>query len=86
MGTATADDTLLEGLNYQGGRDLAGAAQILLRAASSAVLNAASVNYPLSLGQIQTLVNNALASGDRDTMTDLNTVLDGYNNARCPFN
>ena len=66
-GDATADDTLLEGLNYKGGRDLAGAAQILLRAASAAVLNAASFNYPLSLAQIKTVVNNALASGDRDT-------------------
>ena len=84
-GDATADDTLLEALSYQGGDTLEGKAQILLRAAAAAVLNSASLSYPLTLGQIQTAVNNALASNDEDTMTDLAGILDGNNNARCPF-
>jgi hypothetical protein len=85
-GDATADDTLLEALSYKGGDDPAGKAQILLRAAASAVLNSGSVNYPLSLAQIKTLVNNALASNDEDTMTDLAKILDDDNNLRCPLN
>ena len=58
---------------------------LTLMAAASAVLNSAGVNYPLTLGQIQTQVNAALASNDEDTMTDLAKILDGYNNARCPL-
>jgi hypothetical protein len=84
---STPDDTLVDVLEYQGGNTLAGAAQILLRAAAAAVLNAASgLGYPMTVAQIQTAVDNALASGDRDTMTDLASMLDRANNARCPLN
>jgi hypothetical protein len=86
-GNATPDDTLLDALRYHGGSGLPGAARILLRAAVAAVLNAQSpdINYPLSLVQIQTAVNNALASGDRDTMLNLASALDNDNNLGCPL-
>ena len=86
-GNGTADDTLLDGLNYQGGTDLAGAAQILLRAGVGALLNAATgFGYPLTVSQVQTMVNNALASNDRDTMINVGKTLDGLNNGVCPLN
>jgi hypothetical protein len=85
-GNATANDTLLDALNYQGGDDLRGAAQILLRAAAASVLNAQSVNYPKTLAQIQSAVNSALASSDRSTMLELASILDVLNNAPCPLN
>jgi len=86
-GNATPDDTMLDALRYHGGSGLPGAARILLRAAVAAVLNAQSpdINYPLSLVQIQTAVNNALASGDRDTMLNLASTLDHDNNLGCPL-
>ena len=78
---------MLDGLRYQGGNTLSGAAQILLRASVAAVLNAASgLNYPMTVSQIQTAVSNALASNDRDTILNLATTLDRANNKRCPLN
>jgi hypothetical protein len=85
-GNSTANDTLLDALNYQGGDDLRGAAQILLRAAAASVLNAQSVNYPKTLAQIQSAVNSALASSNRTTMLELASILDVLNNAPCPLN
>jgi hypothetical protein len=78
---------MLDALRYPGGNGLPGAARILLRAAVAAVLNARSpaINYPLSVAQIQFAVNNALASGDRDTMLDLASSLDRNNNLGCPL-
>jgi len=80
--TALGDATLLEGLRFKGGKTIEEAAEILLRAAIAAVLNAAhpDVDYPLSLADIQTQVNDALDSVDRDTILDLANELDGYNN------
>ena len=81
-------NTLLQALAYQGGSDLKGAAQILLRAAVSAVLNAAhpEVNdYPLSAADVIAKVNAALATKDRNTILALASLLDGYNNLGCPL-
>ena len=77
-----ADDTLMQALNYGGGRDIVGAARNLLRAAVAAILNAAhpNVTYPMSLGDIIEDVNEALASMSRTAMGRLQAILDEYNN------
>ena len=74
--------TLLEALNFQGGNTLQEKAKILLRNAVASLLNAAhpNINYPLLLTDVITDVNAALASGDADTMLELEVILDGYNN------
>ena len=83
-----SNNTLVEALNFQGGNDLDGAREILLRAAVAALLNAShpSISYPLTESQVISQVNAALASNDRSTMLTLATRLDGYNNAGCPLN
>ena len=79
--------TLLEALDFPGGDTLREKAQILLRAAVAALLNAAhpDVNYPMSKEDVIAEVDAALASGDPDTIIDLATILDGYNNLGSPF-
>jgi hypothetical protein len=78
--------TLLQALQGGGGPDLAGAQQILLRAATSALLNAAGVpDYGLRTGDVTYLVNQALATNDRDQILALATRLDNLNNRVCPF-
>jgi hypothetical protein len=80
------NDTLLTALNYQGGSTLNGAAQILFRAATAALLNAThtttepKTSYPYTDAQIVSMVNTALASEDRATIITLANELDGYNN------
>jgi hypothetical protein len=89
--TATANTTMLEALNFGGGRGFDGASQILLRAATAAVLNAAheGVGYPyrrdVEPGKIISRVNAALASGNRAAALDLAAELDGLNNLGCPL-
>jgi len=81
------EDTMLDALNYQGGSTDEEAAQILLRVATGAVLNAASgLNYPMSVPQIESAVDDALASADRDQILNLATTLDRFNNSSCPLN
>jgi uncharacterized repeat protein (TIGR01451 family) len=79
--------TLAQALAFQGGNTLDGAAQILLRAAVAAVLNAASpdIGYPLTVSGIVSQVNAALASKDRGTILTLASLLDGDNNLGCPI-
>jgi hypothetical protein len=81
-----ASGTLLDALQGGGGPGTLGAAQILLRAAVAALLNAAhpGVDYSMSASGVISAVNAALASNDRDTMLALATLLDGLNNAGCP--
>jgi hypothetical protein len=78
-----ADYTFMQALTYGGPVK----AQILLRAAVAAALNIANseVDYALTLAQLQTQVNTALAGSNSDKTT-LNGVIDGYNNAGCPLN
>jgi hypothetical protein len=80
-------DTLLDALEYPGGKGLEGAARILYRAAVAAVLNAAhpNINYPLDTTEIDVMVMNALNSYNRGVMLDLATLLDDYNNAGAPW-
>lgn len=84
---ALGDASLLDGLAFQGGTSLKGAAEILLRAAISAVLNAAhpDVNYPRTVGEIVTSVNDALDSHDRSTILSLASALNADNNLFCPL-
>lgn len=80
--------SLLEALSFGGGPGLEGAAQILLRAAVAALLNAAhpGVDYPDTANQVVADVNVALASANRTTMLALASGLDAENNLGCPLN
>ncbi len=80
-------DTLFDALSYKGGPGVAGAAQILFRAAVAALLNAQSpdVDYPLSTAQVISMVNAALVGCNRDTMLTLAGELDENNNLGCPI-
>jgi hypothetical protein len=82
------DNTLLEALSFQGGSDVTEAAYILLRASVPALLNSAhpNVDYTLTTHEVIDSVNAALASGVRDTILDLASELDKYNNRGCPLN
>jgi hypothetical protein len=85
---ALGSANLLDALSFKGGSTLEGAAQILLRAAVSALLNAShpNVSYPRTAAGVISDVNSALASGDRDTMLTLASALDADNNLGCPLN
>jgi len=86
-------DTLMDALNYRGGKGYLGAARILLRTAVTAMLN---IEHPgveyigfhrgfRSLVELQIAVNDALSSGDREFMLVLAEDLDFYNNYGCPL-
>jgi hypothetical protein len=79
--------TLHEGLSFQGGNSVEEKAEILLRAAIAAVLNAdnPNVSYAFSSAQIIAAVNAALASQDIGTILSLASDLDDENNAGCPL-
>jgi hypothetical protein len=80
--------TLVEALSFKGGSGTDGAAQILLRAAVAAELNAKyqGMGYPVTAGAIITAVQNALASNNRGTMILLAARLDEMNNLGCVLN
>jgi hypothetical protein len=82
-----ASETLLQALQGGGGPGTLGAAKVLLRAATAALLNAAhtGVDYPQTSAQIISDVNAALASNNRDTMLALASTLDNDNNGGCPL-
>ena len=79
--------TLSQALGFGGGSGVEGGAQILLRAAVAALLNAShsGVSYPDSASAVIAAVNSALASGSRDTMISLASRLDAQNNLGCPL-
>jgi len=85
--TSLGSATLLQGLAFQGGSDLVGKAEILLRAAIAAVLNAAhpDISYPYSVSQIQSWVNGALDSQNEGAIVTLAGQLDAANNLGCPI-
>jgi len=78
------DDTLLDALNYKGGADLAGKAQILLRAATAALLNESALgDYFLPYNSVADLiaaVNATLATEDPAQYTAMASYLDYWNN------
>jgi hypothetical protein len=88
---ALGNYSLLEALSFKGGGGDVGAAQILLRAGTAALLNASfheywdhplgpTGYYPYSSAQIITMVHEALG-GSRQDMLDLAAELDKYNNS-----
>ncbi len=81
------DDTLLEALNYGGGPGVAGATQILLRAAVAALLNAASpdVSFPVSVGHVVNTTADRIESQYRPTILTRATYFDSINNLGCPL-
>jgi hypothetical protein len=89
--SSLANDTFLEALSYKGGPGVLGAARILLKHGVAAFLNSAhdSLEYPFQRytpGGLLELINDALASLDRDTMLDLKNELDAVaNDLDCPL-
>jgi hypothetical protein len=83
-----ASTTLLQALQSGGGSGTLGAARILLRAATAALLNAAhpELDYPRTAADVITAVNTALASNNRSTMLTLATALDNANQLGCNLN
>lgn len=79
--------TLQQALSFKGGPDLAGAQQILLRAAVAAYLDASSagVAYPLTPQQVVDQVNAALNTNDRSYVINTASQLDSFNNLGCPL-
>jgi hypothetical protein len=86
-----ASDTLLDALGYPGGSGVEGAMRNLLRHGVASLLNASFHEsmgnpigefgvYPYDTSEIIDMVSSALGSGDRTTMLDLASELDGYNN------
>ncbi len=85
-GDNVPNDSLLDALYYPGGPGPAGGAQILLKQAVAALLNAASGFYPLTTAQVIGMVNSALATGNRSTMVTLASSLEKLNSLGCPCN
>ena len=85
MSLPTGDDTLMDGLSYRGGTNLAGGFQILMRASVAALLNEAyyGVWYPgaTSTSALIAEVNATLATQNRTAYLLLASKLDGWNNA-----
>jgi hypothetical protein len=79
--------SLHDGLSFQGGDSVEEKAEILLRAAIAAVLNASNPNveYPRSAGAVIADVNAALASQDPSVILGLASDLDYDNNRGCPL-
>ncbi|MFC1981024.1 hypothetical protein ACFLVN_02115 [Chloroflexota bacterium] len=77
-----AEQTLLEALNFNGGKGSKGANKILMRAAVAALLNAEhpNIDYPLTSNEIINSINGVINPGDRETVIDLADMLDAYNN------
>ena len=81
-----AGTTLLEALSFQGGPTVQDAKNLLLRQAAAAYLNSLSVAFPFTSSEVVDMVNDALATGDRDTILGVKDVLDAANNGGCPLN
>jgi hypothetical protein len=77
--------TFLEALSLSSGNTLCEAQGKLYQMGVSALLNACSVNYPLSTAQIISEVNTALQSCDRSAVLSEASRLDGFNNLGCPL-
>jgi hypothetical protein len=83
---ALGNASLLEALSFAGGSGGEGAAEILLRAAVAALLNAShpAVAYPRTAAEVIADVNTALLQ-NRDAMLTLAAALDADNNGGCPL-
>lgn len=81
----TGNVTLRAALRFQGGGGLVGAARVLLREGTAALLNAThkDLEYPYTRSQVIVLVNGALRSGDAAQMGVMAALLREANEAEC---
>jgi hypothetical protein len=88
FGTCAPRVTLMNALSSKGGPNIAGAKNILARAAAAALLNAAAFgsSYPNSEEQLIEMVSYQFCHGDRDSILSLATNLDYWNNMGSPPN
>jgi hypothetical protein len=78
--------TLLGALSFGGGSGTIGGAQILLMQAVAALLNAvANIGYPIAQSAVLAQTNAALASCNRDTMTNLAATFQSDNSLEGPY-
>lgn len=78
--------TLLDALSFQGGPDLVGKQEILLRQAVAALLNTTSgIDYGVKTQALINAVNSRLASGSEKKLVNFATQLDNRNNLGCPL-
>ena len=79
--------TLMEALEFKGGKGVEGGARNLLRQAVASLLNAAhpDVTFPWTVAGVVNQVNATLAGGAREAMLDLAGDMDEDNNLGCPF-
>ena len=84
--TSLADDSLDDALRYNGGNSVLGAARIMLRACTAALLNEAHDDVDYGVDGVIGLCNAACATEDRSTMLGLGGLLDDANNdGSCPL-
>lgn len=86
FGAEALDGTFGDAMSYpDGGIDLDGAKQTLLRQAVAGLLNANTdwVHYPLTATQVVDFTRFALESNDIATILSLAATLDGYNHLGC---
>lgn len=83
-----ANLTLRQALSLQGGNDICGKAETLLRIATGSFLNASSscVQFNLNAAALVAEVNGVLASCAPSQFTTESTKLDEFNNQGCPLN
>lgn len=82
-----AGDTLLEALSYVGGSDVLGGAQLLLKQAVAALLNAGhpDVAYMYDETTLTTMVDGTLLSMKPHAMIEFADALEILNNLGCPI-
>lgn len=87
IGSTVRNATLLEGLDFRGGRSIRGTAQILLRSAIAGLLGSASscVQYPVCSDALVARVDAALATCDRAEMRDATANLAILETLGCPL-
>ncbi len=84
--TPYASNTLLEGLNFQGGPGVLGGERILLKQAIAGLLNSsAGLDYGAGTTEIIGITHNAILSGSRDTMITRAGQFNTRNNVVCPL-
>ena len=88
VNSTVGDKTMLQALQFKGGRGLEGAERILMRAAVAAILNTSHphVAYAISEADLLDQIGVAFGSGDRHTLLGLATEIDDLNNSSCPIN
>lgn len=85
--TGNQTTTLDAALSFSGGPTVQDAKNNLMKQAVAALLNAATpgMNYPLTVTQVLTQVNAALATGDKTTILNLAATLDADNSLEGPL-